>query len=115
MPKQNNTHPAYNDYDIRPLLTKNQMTTIVAPDGTAPATMLQDTWFSIGEFEKGKSIDYKMHKKNNGVYVFLIEGEVKIGDQVMEKRDGLGVYDTDEFTFETQQDSHILLIEVPMI
>ena len=115
LPKQNNTHPAYNDYDIRSLLKKNELTTIVAPDGSAPAKMLQDTWFSIGEVEKGRTIDYKMHQPNMGVYIFLIEGEVKVGDRVLQRRDGLGVYDTDEFIIEPLKDSHILLMEVPMI
>lgn len=115
LPKQNNTHPAYNDYDIRSLLKKNELTTIVAPDGSASAKMQQDTWFSIGEVEKGRTIDYKMHQKDMGVYIFLIEGEIKVGDRVLQKRDGLGVYDTDGFTIETLTDSHILLIEVPMI
>lgn len=114
MPKQNNTHPAYNDYDIRPLLKKNQITTIVAPDGSAPAKMLQDTWFSIGEIEKGHEINYKMHQNNMGVYIFLIEGEIKVGDQILERRDGLGVYDTTDFSIEVLKDSHILLMEVPM-
>ncbi|NDV59793.1 pirin family protein [Bacteroides sp. 519] len=115
IPKQNNTQPQYNDYDIRSLLERNKMTTIVAPDGSAPAKMLQNTWFSIGEIEKGRTIDYKMHQSNTGVYIFLIEGEIKVGDQVLERRDGLGIYDTSDFTIETIKDSHILLMEVPMI
>lgn len=115
LPKQHNTKPAYQDYDIRPLLQKNKLTTIVAPDGSAPAKMLQDTWFNIGEVEKGKTIDYQMHQTNMGVYIFLIEGKIKVANQVLERRDGLGIYDTDAFTIETLEDSHMLLMEVPMI
>lgn len=114
-PRKNNTAPGYNDYDIRPLLKKNELTLIVAPDGSAPATLLQDTWFSIGEVEKGKSIEYKMHQPGNGVYVFLIEGKIEVGGDVLLRRDGMGVYDTNSFTLETVKDSHILLIEVPMV
>lgn len=115
LPKEKNTHPAYNDYDIRPLLKKNELALIVAPDGSAPASMLQDTWFSIGEVEAGKTIDYKMHGKGTGVYIFLIEGEIKVDGTVLSRRDGLGVYDTDHFSIETSKDSHILLMEVPML
>ncbi len=113
-PRKENLQPAYNDYDIRDLLKKNEMTTIVAPDGSAPAKMQQDTWFSMGEIEKGRTIDYTMHQPHMGVYIFLIEGEVRVDGQVLEKRDGLGVYDTDKFSIETLKDSNILLMEVPM-
>lgn len=49
-----------------------------------------------------------------GVYIFLIEGEIKVDGTVLSRRDGMGVYETDSFELETLQDSHILLIEVPM-
>lgn len=34
--------------------------------------------------------------------------------EVMKRRDGMGIYDTNNFELETLKDSHILLIEVPM-
>ena len=58
MPEKLNTPPAYQDYDIRPLLRKNELTLIVSPDGDAPAKMLQQAWFSIGEIEAGKKIGF---------------------------------------------------------
>lgn len=114
LPKERNTPPSYNDYDVRPLLKKNHLSTIVAPDGSAPASLLQNTWFSIGKFEKGKEIDYRMHREKMGVYIFLIEGSVEVDGTVLSRRDGLGVYDTNSFTVKMQEDSHVLLIEVPM-
>ena len=104
----------YHNYDIRPLLRKNELTLIVSPDGDAPAKMLQQAWFSIGEIEAGKKIGYHMHQSHAGVYIFVIEGEVKVDDTVLSRRDGMGVYDTHSFELETLEDSHILLMEVPM-
>ena len=114
MPEKLNTPPAYQDYDIRPFLRKNELALIVSPDGDAPAKMLQQTWFSIGEIEAGKKIGYHMHQSHAGVYIFVIEGEVKVDDTVLSRRDGMGVYDTHSFELETLKDSHILLMEVPM-
>lgn len=54
MPEKLNTPPAYQDFDIRPFLHKNKMSVIVSPDGDAPAKLLQQTWFSIGEIEAGR-------------------------------------------------------------
>lgn len=114
MPEKLNTPPAYQDFDIRPFLHKNKMSVIVSPDGDAPAKLLQQTRFSIGEIEAGRKMEYHMHQSHAGVYVFLIEGEIKVDDIVLSRRDGMGIYDTKNFELETLQDSHILLIEVPM-
>ena len=115
LPRKNNLAPGYNDYDVRSILKKNELALIVAPDGSAPATLQQDTWFSIGEVEKGKTIEYKMHEPGTGVYIFLIEGEIKVEGEELSRRDGMGIYDTGSFKLETVEDSHILLIEVPMV
>lgn len=65
------------------LLRKNELALIVSPDGDAPAKMLQQAWFSIGEIEAGKKIGYHMHQSHAGVYIFVIEGEVKVDDTVL--------------------------------
>lgn len=114
IPRANNLQPAYKDYDIRSLLKKNHLALLVSPDNDAPATLQQDAWFSTGKFDAGQTIDYKMYREGTGVYIFLIEGEIKVGDTVLSRRDGMGVYDTDSLSIETQKESHILLIEVPM-
>ena len=57
---------------------------------------------------------YHLHQSHAGVYIFLIEGEIKVDGTVLSRRDGMGVYEADSFELETLQDSHILLIEVPM-
>ena len=114
MPEKLNTPPAYQDYDIRPYLHKNELALIVSPDGNAPAKLLQQTWFSIGEVEAGKKLGYHLHQSHAGVYIFLIEGEIKVDGTILSRRDGMGVYETGSFELETLKDSHILLIEVPM-
>ena len=92
----------------------NELAVIVSPDGSTPASLLQDTWFSIGKVEAGKKLGYHLHQSHGGVYIFLIEGEIVVDGEVLKRRDGMGVYDTKSFELETLKDSHILLIEVPM-
>lgn len=114
IPKERNTHPLYQDYDIRGLLKKDELAFILSPDGSTPAKLLQDTWFSMGEIGAGKTVEYTLHGTDMGVYVFLIEGEVKIDDVILTRRDGLGISEIKNFEIETLKDSKILLIEVPM-
>lgn len=115
IPKAMNTQPVYKSYDIRSVNKKNKFGTIVAPDGNAPASILQDAWFSLGELEKGKQATYRLHKKNTGVYCFIIEGEVEIGELTLNRRDGAGLYDTTEFEVLATQEAYVLSIEVAMI
>ena len=114
IPEKLNTPPAYQDYDIRGLLKKDELAFILSPDGSTPAKLLQDTWFSMGEIGAGKTVEYTLHGTDMGVYVFLIEGEVKIDDVILTRRDGLGISEIKNFEIETLKDSKILLIEVPM-
>ncbi len=74
----------------------------------------QDAWFSIGKFKSSKKVDYKIQNKGNGAYVFIIEGEATINGQKLEKRDAIGISETDQFTIDISKDAEILVIDVPM-
>ncbi|SEG27684.1 pirin family protein [Parabacteroides chinchillae] len=113
IPRKENTPPKYGSYDIRPFLKENQLSLIIAPDGEIPASINQDAWFSLGTLDAGQVKEYKLHHKNNGVYVFVIEGEVEISNTTLSKRDGAGFWDTDHIIIEVLKKSKVLLIEVP--
>ncbi len=114
MPRQHDTPPSYQDYDIRPLLHNNELRYIIAPDGSTPATINQDAWFALGTIDANKIIRYNFHNEENGVYLFLLEGEVRIGDITLFTRDGLGITDVDAIEIETIRGSRLLLIEIPL-
>ena len=78
IPNVEETKPEYHNYNIRPLLKRNELTTFISPSGNTPAHLLQDTWFSIGTFDAGHSVIYRMHKPRTGVYIFVIEGEINV-------------------------------------
>ena len=75
----------------------------------------QDAVFSLGDFEPGKQFEYEIKISGNGVYVFVIEGSVIIGDNTLNKRDGLGVYNTSSITIETEAESRLLIMDIPML
>lgn len=114
LPHTRNTEPNYNDYNIRELLKPNELTTLVAPDGSAPGTLLQQAWFSIGTFDAGQNFSYSFHNKQNGIYVFVIEGEAQIENTTLNRRDAMGIYDVDQVKITSKKKSHLLVIEVPL-
>lgn len=76
--------------------------------------MHQDAWFHLGNFDKGMKYNYSINKTGNGVYVFVLSGDITINGQKLNKRDGLGVWDIDLLSLEADSDTEVLLMEVPM-
>jgi quercetin 2,3-dioxygenase len=115
-PKERNIKPRYDQKNFNDVLIPNQLATLISPDKDADTLWInQDAVFSMGDFEAGQKIDYAVKILGNGVYIFVIEGSVKIGEQVLNKRDGLGVHNTSSFTIETEAQSRLLLMEIPMM
>jgi len=92
----------------------NQLKVVVDGDKESGAlTIGQDVKVILGNLGEDKSIDYSI-KKNNGIYIFVFDGSLKIYDNLLEKRDALSIEDTDTVTFTAKQTSNFLVIEVPI-
>ena len=107
-------------YDQKSFDIENQINTfvnIVSPkdknDGNA-LWVHQQTFFNLGIFEKNTSITYKINIPENGVYLFLIEGEIEVDNQILKQRDAMGIIDIDLFEIKINLKAKILLVEVPM-
>jgi len=95
---------------------KNKLQYIVTPEKKDGNLWLnQDAYLSLIDLDKDKSLSYKVHTKGNGVYLFLIGGKISVGNEIISKRDGIGIWETDEFSITANSDSKLLLIEVPMM
>jgi len=95
---------------------KNKLQFVVSPSKKDDNLWLnQDAYFALADLDKDKSLSYKVHTKGNGVYLFLIDGEIFVGDEILSKRDGIGIWETDKFSITANSDSKLLLIEVPMV
>lgn len=114
-PNKQNVEPRYDQKDISKDHVKNDFQQIVSPNpDSAGVWVYQDAWFNLGDFEKGFQKEYKLHKEGNGAYIFLLKGKIKIGDQILNRRDALGIWDTKSFNIEASDDSEFLIIDVPM-
>jgi len=114
-PNQQNVMPRYDQMNILENLSRNELKQILSPNPDSEGVWIhQDAWFSFAEVDKGFSQNYKVKKEGNGVYLFLLEGSLRVGNQVLNKRDGLGIWDTTDFTIEAIDDSEFLLMDIPM-
>lgn len=115
LPKSQNISPRYDQKTFEKNDFKNKLTQIVSPAGDEEGIdIYQDAWFSMGEFEKDFKTEYKIKRKGNGAYFFVLEGDVWIDGQLLNKRDGFGIWDTESITIKADKDSKLLVIDVPM-
>ncbi|MFM8832626.1 MAG: hypothetical protein ACKOEV_03165 [Cytophagales bacterium] len=114
-PKQRNITPRYDQITIKPEDRVNKLQQIVSPSKTDDGVWInQDAWFHLGNLRKGFETEYKIKQAGNGVYVFVIEGDVSVNQQKLNKRDGFGVWDTEKISIAADSDAEVLLIDVPM-
>lgn len=114
-PETLNTTPKYTQITL-PRAQENKLYAFIKPgQETDTATIRQDTWFSIGTFDKDTQFTYQTHKNGNGVYAFVITGNFLIEGKELSARDGLGIWDTTEIAVQSlTEKAELLLMEVPM-
>lgn len=115
-PDRKNIQPQYSQVSLDPADRKNRLQQIVSPrsNGNEGVTVQQNAWFNMGDLERGKQLNYDVKRKGNGVYVFVLKGEVTIEDQQLDARDGLGIWETDRISIAAATDAEILLMDVPV-
>ncbi|MEM9990516.1 MAG: pirin family protein, partial [Bacteroidota bacterium] len=94
-PNERNVTPRYDQISLNTSEQKNQLQQVLSPnEGDEGVWIHQNAWFHMGELEKGTQLNYELKDKSNGVYAFILEGDVRIEGQALNKRDGLGIWDT---------------------
>ncbi|WP_423127849.1 pirin family protein [Gaoshiqia sp. Z1-71] len=114
-PNRKNVSPRYDQVSLTDLEKENNFYQILSPNaGEKGVWIYQNAWFSLGRFSGSKSIDYQLNDNNNGLYVFVLEGNATVAGQKLAKRDGMGIWESSTVSFEVEKDSKLLLMEVPM-
>lgn len=114
-PEKRNTEPRYSQISIEGLAKPDELYQIVSPNPEDDGAWIgQQAWFHLGDLSKDWEGEYSLKGSNHGVYAFVIEGKVTIAGQTLNRRDGLGVYETSKITIHADEPSRILLMEVPM-
>lgn len=86
-----------------------------APAGRGGAVEInQDAYVSLARLEPATALEYTKHRAGHGLYVFLIEGRVKVGPDELGRGDGLGLTDGGLPEFLALETSTLLCLEVPM-
>lgn len=114
-PNQRDVAPRYDQIPIRTFHQKNTFFQILSPRADDQGVWIhQNAWMHMLDADAQTTHSYGLKAPENGVYVMVIEGEIALGDQVLKRRDAIGVWDTETFELKILQDAQVLLVDVPM-
>lgn len=114
-PKERNIKPRYDQKTFDTAERTNKWQTVVSPiDADNALWINQDARFSLTNLQAGKEITYTNGFKNNGVFLVVINGTVEVDGQQLNKKDALGISETESFSVKASQDAELLAIEIPM-
>lgn len=114
-PRERNRPPRYAQKAFDAAGRHQAFQVLVSPDGQDGSLSIgQDAFISRGTFAAGSRAAYSTRRQGNGLYVFIVEGEARVGDVLLSRRDALAVTDTDAITLDVTGDADILLLDVPM-
>lgn len=114
-PNKQNVPPRYDQKTFSNEEKHNKLLTVVSPMGNAEGVNIyQDAWFSLGNLDFGTSLQYNIKTASNGVYVFVLEGDVTVNEIQLNRRDGLGIKGTESLNIKADSNTELLLMEVPV-
>lgn len=114
-PNKRNVAPRYDQITLNENERHNKLQQILSPDKEDEGVWIQqDAWFHLGKFDKGVTTTYQLKQKENGLYIFVLDGSIKVDGQELNTRDGYGIWDTTSVDITSVTDAEFLIMEVPM-
>jgi redox-sensitive bicupin YhaK (pirin superfamily) len=87
---------------------------LVSPHGKGGVPINQNAYIEFVALKTGDTTVYELKDASNGVYIFVIEGEIEVADEVLHPRDAIGITDVDSVSLYSVIPSKFLIIEVPV-
>lgn len=114
-PKFRNVEPRYQQITLDVTKQKNDFAQILSPNAEDEGVWIyQDAWFYLSDFDKDFSKKLSLKKEGNGFYIMNIEGEIEVNGERLEKRDALGLWDTNQIEIKATTNGKFLVMEIPM-
>ena len=116
-PREKGLKPRYDQLMFSDQEKQESLVTLVTPDTNQQENALwihQDAYISILNLERESEFDYQVRIGTNGVFVFVIEGEISAYGNSLSARDAIGLSETESVHIQATNNSKVLFIEIPM-
>lgn len=114
-PRTMNVEPRYESREFDPLNRENKFQLLVSSDGRDGSLFIhQKAYLSRIAIDASNTKEYKAFNTQNGIYFFVIDGKVQIGNEFLESRDGAGTTESETIQVSALTKTDLLVIEVPM-
>ncbi len=115
-PKTRGINPRYGQLKFNERKLINNIVNFVSPvPDESKLWINQDAWLSLSKPTENTELVYNLNKAGNGLYLFVIGGEVEFEGEILGPRDAVGAWEAEKYSLTTTKDSFLLLIEIPMI
>jgi len=117
IPEQMSVEPNYEQRKFSESGQKNQLQTVVAPKDKLEGEALpisQQAYIYRSQLEANNTLHINLKSKDNGLYVFVADGSISTNSTTLNKRDAIGISETNAVEILANIDSDLVIIEVPM-
>jgi quercetin 2,3-dioxygenase len=115
VPNKKSVTPRYDQITLKKEDRKNKLQQILSPNANDEGVWIhQNAWFHLGDLDKGVATEYAMKSPENGLYIFVLSGDLIVNGQALNTRDGYGIWNTQTIKIEATSNAEVLLMEVPM-
>ncbi len=115
LPGEQNITPRYEQKEFPKAGRANCFQQLLSPEQNAESLWInQNAYFSMIDLAATQSARYSLHSKENGLYLFIISGSIKVLSVQLSKRDGAGISDEQDVTLNAIEDAQILCMKIPL-
>lgn len=117
MPNKQNVAPRYDQRVFSPLERKNKLQVLVSnidDEVEGSLTIHQNAQISRIDLDQSKEFVYSLKSNNQGVYLMVVEGSIRLVGKKLNKRDAISISEMEGISITALEDASLLFIEVPM-
>lgn len=117
IPEEKGVKPNYEQRKFDGSKQKNKLQTVVAPKDKLEGNALpisQQAYIYRSDLEADKILDINVKNNNNGLYIFVVNGQLQVLGSTLNSRDAIGISEAEKVSIKSKKDSKLIIIEVPM-
>ncbi|WP_461632824.1 pirin family protein [Labilibaculum euxinus] len=116
IPEKEGLEPGYDQRSFPDVNENGELQLLVAPKSSQHNALKinQNAYVFRAKVTSGNTLEYTISGNANGVYVFVLNGELTVDGEILRPRDGIGVDSVNSLEIMGIVNSEFLIFEVPM-